>query len=297
MDYRSSLGIDLHVHSTASDGTLTPAEILEHARALSLGAVSITDHDTIDGVKDVLENGAPEDIRFLTGVEISTRSPAVFPFTGSLHILGYNIDINDTELNSALDKLKAARQNRNPKILECLSDLGFHLTLSDVEEEVGDGQIGRPHIARAMVSKGIVKDINEAFDRYLGKNKPCYVDKYRIAAETAVRLIRNAGGVPVLAHPGILKPDEPQSIERLVSVLVNAGLMGIEAFYPAHKPDDTAYFTALSKQYNLLITGGTDFHGALYPDVEMGSARGDFFVPYAIYKEIINTKFNADSMI
>ncbi len=297
MDYSASLGIDLHVHSTASDGTLTPAEILKHAKALNLGAVAITDHDTIDGVKDVLENGQPEGVRFLTGVEMSTKAPAIYPFPGSLHILGYKIDINDTELNAALDDLKAARQNRNPKILECLSDIGFHLTLGDVEKEVGDGQIGRPHIARAMVSKGMVKDINEAFDLYLGKNKPCYVDKYRVAAETAVRLIRNAGGIPVLAHPGILKSDDPQSIENLVSALVNAGLMGIEAFYPAHQPDETAYFIMLAKQYDLLVTGGTDFHGALYPDVEMGSARGDFFVPYAIYEKIINTKFNTDDLI
>ncbi len=289
MGYNTPLGIDLHVHSTASDGTLTPTEILARAKVLNLGAIAITDHDTIDGAKEVLESSVPLSVKFLTGVEISTKPPPVFPFSGSLHILGYKVETQHPELNQALIKLRDARKNRNPKILELLSNLGFHLTMDEIQNEVGIGQIGRPHIARLMVARGMVKDINEAFDRFLGKNKPCYVDKYRIESETAIELILKAGGIPVLAHPGLLKTADSQSIEKLVITLKNAGLAGIEGFYPGHQPDQTAYYIDLSRQYDLLVTGGTDFHGALYPDVEMGIARGDFFVPYELYEKLVST--------
>ncbi len=286
MGYKDTPGIDLHVHSTASDGTLTPTEILARAEKLNLRAIAITDHDTIDGVKEVIENSIPPAFEFLTGVEISTKSPSIFPFSGSLHILGYKIQLDHPELNQALIALREARENRNPKILELLSNLGFHFTMEEVKDEVGTGQIGRPHIARLMIARGIVKDINEAFDRFLGKNKPCYVDKYRIESEAAIELILKAGGIPVLAHPGLLKTEDSQSIENLVSTLKKAGLAGIEAFYPGHQPDQTAHYIDLSRQYDLLVTGGTDFHGALYPDVEMGTARGDFFVPYELYEKL-----------
>jgi hypothetical protein len=288
LEYKNRLGIDLHIHSTASDGSLTPADIIDHAQKLNLAAIAITDHDSVDGSKEALQIDIPPSLHFLTGVEISAAHPPFFPGSGSFHILGYAIHLDNRDLNQALSKLQDARKNRNPEILKRLNKLGFRISLEEVNQEVGEGQLGRPHIAYAMLKKGFVASINEAFDKYLGNAGPAYVDKDRIECEQAISIIRAAGGVPVLAHPALLNIENNQKLDALLQNLVKIGLAGIEVYYPGHSAQQIRQYTELAENYGLLMTGGTDFHGSITPDTKMGSGDGNLFVPYTLYKELID---------
>jgi predicted metal-dependent phosphoesterase TrpH len=265
LDCNAPGGIDLHLHSTASDGTFTPSEILRQAQEQNLKAIAITDHDTVEGSKEALSLGIPPSLKFLTGVEISASPPAAINCFGSFHILGYALRLDDDELNKTLAVLQTARKNRNPGIIGRLNDLGFIFSLSDVKAEVGQGQLGRPHIA-----------------------KPAYQEKYRIDCQRAIDVINGAGGLPVLAHPYLLDLKRDIDIEKLMFVLKDMGLKGIEVYYPEHPPEKTAYYTGLAKKHDLLMTGGTDFHGSLTPDIQMGTGRGEFFVPYSLYENIVS---------
>ena len=288
MEYKNRLRIDLHIHSTASDGSLTPADIIDHAQKLELAAIAITDHDSVDGSKEALQIGIPPSFGFLTGVEISAAHPPFFPGSGSFHILGYDIRLDHGDLNQTLKKLQDARRNRNPEILRRLNKLGFQISLEEVKNKAADGQLGRPHIACAMMKKGFVTSIDEAFDRYLGAGKPAYVDKYRVECEQAIKIIRDAGGVPVLAHPAHLNIENEQELETLLQKLKEIGLAGIEVYYPGHSPRQIGQYKAMAKKYGLLMTGGTDFHGSIMPKIKMGSGTGDLFVPYILYEDLVN---------
>jgi predicted metal-dependent phosphoesterase TrpH len=290
LDCNNHLGIDLHIHSTASDGSFTPAEILDHAQKLNLAAIAITDHDSIDGSREALRIGIPSSINFLTGVEISAAHPPFFPGSGSFHILGYDIRLDNRDLNQALSKLQDARKNRNPAILKLLNKLGFKISLEEVKQEAGEGQLGRPHIAYAMVKKGYVASITEAFDKYLGNNGPAYVDKYRIECEQAITIIRAAGGVPVLAHPALLNIENDQKFDVLLQDLMKIGLAGIEVYYPGHSPRQIRQYTELAGKYGLLMTGGTDFHGTITPEIKMGSGKGSLFIPYMLYEKLLGAQ-------
>ncbi len=289
MEYKNNVGIDLHIHSNASDGTLSPSEILALAHNLNLGAIAITDHDTIDGSKEALSIGIPPSLKFLTGVEISASPPPSFPYSGSFHILGYYIKIDDPILNKTLAILQEARKNRNPGIVDRLNSLGLSLSMNELLNEFGNGQLGRPHIARLMVKRGYVKSINEAFDKYLGKDKPAYLDKYRIDCSRAIEVILGAGGIPVIAHPFFINPRNVADIEDLIISLKKMGLKGIEVYYPGHSPHVISQFADMANRHELLMTGGTDFHGSLKPEIKMGSGRGDFFVPYILYEKLMAT--------
>ena len=290
MDCNHHLGIDLHIHTTASDGSFTPAEILDHAQKLNLAAIAITDHDSIDGSREALRIGIPPSFNFLTGVEISAAHPPFFPGSGSFHILGYDIHLDNRDLNQALSKLQDARKNRNPAILKRLNKLGFGISLDEVKQEVGEGQLGRPHIAYAMVKKGFAASIDEAFDKYLGPHGPAYVDKYRIECEQAIHTIRAAGGVPVLAHPALLNIENDQKLDTLLQNLMKIGLAGIEVYYPGHSPQQIRQYTELARKYGLLITGGTDFHGTITPQIKMGSGKGSLFIPYLLYEKLLGAQ-------
>jgi hypothetical protein len=287
LEYKPDTPIDLHIHSTASDGTFTPTEILAMAVRAGLGAIAITDHDSIAGSREALLEGVPPGLGFLTGVEISAEPPPSYPGSGSIHILGYAIRLDDPELNRALEKLQEARKNRNPEIIRNLKRLGIPISLEEVVREAGEGQPGRPHIAALLVKKGVVGSIDEAFDRYLGNGKPGYVDKSRIECSRAIELINTAGGIPVLAHPCLLELETEAQIEELLQELIVMGLKGLEVFFTDHTAEQTRRFAELAARHQLLMTGGTDFHGATLPDVRMGVGKGSLHVPYAIYERLI----------
>ncbi len=282
------MNIDLHIHTNASDGSYSPSEILAFARARSLGAISITDHDTIDGVKDYLEGHADSDVRFLTGVEITVQPPPAFDISDSLHLLGYGIRVDDPELNQLLERLQKAREERTPLIINRLGQLGMELTFEELVSAFPGPQLGRPHIAQLMIRKGYAASIDDAFDRYLGNGKPGYVEKARISYHQAVRAIHHAGGVAVLAHPGLYDLAD-ELLENLVRWLKENGLQGIEIYYPEHSETHTAFYERLADKYSLLVTGGTDFHGAATPGIEIGEGRGNFHVPYVLYEKILQT--------
>ena len=286
MDYSKHPGIDLHIHTTASDGTLTPQEVISQATELRLKAIAITDHDTLAGSKSALEAGIPPSLDFLTGVEISAAPPPFYSGSGSFHLLGYSIRLDDPELNHALSELQQARKNRNPAIIDRLNDEGISIALEEVRREAGKGQLGRPHIGQVLVKKGVVKSMNEAFDRYLGTNGSAYVDKFRIECRQAIRLILDAGGIPVLAHPGLLNCKSDDQFDKLIAGLKEMGIQGVEVLYSEHTPEQTRLFTDLARHHNLIMTGGTDFHGAIQPEIALGTGKGNLFVPYEIFEKL-----------
>ena len=276
--------IDLHIHSTASDGTLTPSEILDMAESLNLRAIAITDHDSIEGSKTAFNLDRPASLELLTGVEISVAPPENFSCPGSFHILGYGIRLDDNDLNRGLESLQEARNERNPQIVEKLRGEGFDISISDITSGSFKPPLGRPHIARHLVKKGWVKDMDEAFSKYLAKGKPAYVDKRRLTCRQGIQLIANAGGIPVLAHPFLLDPLRHNGIERLLPVLKSMGLKGLEAFYTEHSQHLTNKYARMAEQEGLLVTGGSDFHGAIKPDVKMGTGKGNLHVPFELYE-------------
>lgn len=280
-------GIDLHIHSTASDGTLSPVEILRLAETLELGAISITDHDTLKGSKDLLEAAGSSPVRVLTGIEISTVPPDAYAVEGSFHILGYGIRLNDPALNQTLETLQHARENRNPCIISRLNAMGLDITLAEVIQASGEAQIGRPHIAQLMMKKGFVRTIDEAFDVYLGFNKPAYMHKYKLDCQKAIEMISKAGGIPVLAHPFLLRILDNSRLESLVAILKEMGLQGIEVYYPEHSSENVEFYSRLALIHDLAVTGGTDFHGAIKPDIQLGYGKGDFFVPYSVFDSLL----------
>ena len=279
------MSIDLHIHSTASDGSFTPLEILTLARQLELRAIAITDHDTLDGVREALRCELPSSLEFLTGVEISTKAPAGVPLLGSVHILGYGIDIDDKHLGDHLRQLQSSRASRNPEIIGRLQTCGMDVTYEELVDAFQGVQISRPHIAQLIMKKGYVASINEAFDRYLGTGKEAYVDKYRIDCLTALEVIRNAGGVSVLAHPGLLNLSQ-EDLASFIEMLKELGLGGIEVYYPEHTLEQTTTFASLADSLDLLMTGGTDFHGTVVPDIQLGIGKGEFHVPDSVYEAL-----------
>jgi predicted metal-dependent phosphoesterase TrpH len=279
-------GIDLHVHSTASDGTLTPSQILALAVQLGLKAVAITDHDTLSGSIAALAEGIPSSLNFLTGIEISAAAPDGYRIKGSVHILGYGIDPNHGDLRRLIAELMTARENRNPKIIARLNALGMDLSMDELDRIVGGATAGRPHIAQLMIKKNMARSIDDAFDRFLGKNKPAYIDKYRAPMDQAIGAINQAGGIAVLAHPYLNDLRDPSDFENFLVTLKSMGLAGIEAIYPEHPKEATDAYCRLARKHNLLITGGSDFHGQVTPGIQMGVGDGAFHVPYSIYEAL-----------
>jgi len=233
--------IDLHVHSTASDGSLSPRQILDLAQKKGIKAIALTDHDTIAGVKDLFNHTCPSAVDFISGVEISCSPSGPFKRLGSVHMLGYGFSVYDRQLNQVLERAVSEREKRNPRIIQKLQGLGMDISMEEVQARFGADQTGRPHIAELMKEKGIVASFKEAFDLYLGKNKPAYVDKYKVCCEDAIRIIRDAGGLPVLAHPGLLDFEGTPGVEAFVDLLAGAGLEGIEVFYTDHDPEQKIF--------------------------------------------------------
>lgn len=266
--------IDLHTHSTASDGTLTPAELVRYAMEKGIEVLSLTDHDTLSGLEEAIGEAGRLGLEFIPGIEISAEFEP-----GTLHILGYYLNPSDENLEGKLSWLREGRDNRNIVILEKLSSLGFQLTMEDVLLFAQGESVGRPHIADAMVAKGYVADREQAFDRYLAKGGPAYADKERMTAEDAISLVRKAGGLAVLAHPQWLGLDRV-ALASFVNQLRLMGLAGIEAYYYSHSSDETRFYETLAGEHGMLVTGGTDFHGpGGLKGTEIGKGTGRMNVP------------------
>ena len=254
MDFKDCGGIDLHIHSTASDGTYSPHEIIQMAARIGLDAISITDHDTLVGTRQALHSKFPSNLHFITGVEISVAIPEDCAIRGGIHLLGYGFDPEDAALCQTLNKLVKVRDNRINTIVERLNALGFDLPLEQVLSEVGDGAAGRPHVARAMIKAGLARDVDDAFDRYLGNDRPAYVGKERLSCPRAFELITNAGGIPVLAHPYLVKYPDLDALSDFIGRLRDLGLRGIEVHYPHHTPIAVSQYLSLADKFGLLVT-------------------------------------------
>jgi predicted metal-dependent phosphoesterase TrpH len=273
--------VDLHLHTTASDGVLSPSEIVRYAKARGLQAIAITDHDTIEGCEEGLSEGERVGFEVIPGIEISAEhSP------GSMHILGFFLDIYHPVLNERLEYLQKARAERNPKIVEKLNRLGINITFEEVLRASGGGQVGRPHFANVLLEKKYVRSFQEAFDRFLKKGAPAYVDKIRFTSKEAVHFINEARGVAVLAHPNTLGVNGYPALEKLILQLVEEGLKGIEVYYPEHSASEVAQYKTLADRYGLLSTGGTDYHGIEKNELEIGVGRGEMKLPYSIVEDI-----------
>jgi predicted metal-dependent phosphoesterase TrpH len=273
--------VDLHLHTTASDGVLSPSEIVRYAKAKGLQAIAITDHDTIDGCEEGLSEGERIGFEVIPGIEISAEySP------GSMHILGFFLDIHHPLLNERLEYLQKARAERNPKMVAKLNQLGMEVTYEEVLKASGGGQVGRPHFANVLLEKKYVRNFQEAFERFLKKGAPAYVDKFRFTSKEALHFIHEARGVAVLAHPNTLGVKRYSELEKLVLQLVDEGLKGIEVYYPEHSAVEVAQYKNLADRYSLLSTGGTDFHGIEKNELDIGVGRGEMRLPYSIVENM-----------
>jgi predicted metal-dependent phosphoesterase TrpH len=273
--------VDLHIHSTASDGSLSPTEIIETAKKLNLRAIAITDHDTIEGSVEALRHQDSSGVEILSGIEISVSFDS-----GTMHMLGYMMRLDDVALRQTLKVLQEARANRNLEIIKRLQDIGVDISYDEVLKASQGGQIGRPHIAQVLVHNKAVQTIDEAFNRLLGKGRPAYVERYRLLPVEAIQTILGAGGLPVLAHPFTLNAKTEGDLDRLLAELKQAGLKGVEVYYPGHGPELTARYERLAHRHGLLLTGGTDFHGTVNPGVHIGIGRGGLRIPYRLVEEL-----------
>jgi hypothetical protein len=273
--------VDLHLHTTASDGVMSPSEMVRYAKAKGLQAISITDHDTIGGLEEGLAEGERIGFEVIPGIEISAEhSP------GSMHLLGYFFDIHDPTLNERLKYLQRAREERNPKMVEKLNELGVDITYEEVLRASGGGQVGRPHFAQVLIEKRYVRNFQEAFERYLKKGAPAYVDKFRFTPRDAIHFITEARGVAVLGHPNTLGLNGYIELENLILNLLKEGLKGIEAHYPEHSSTEVAQFKALAERHGLILTGGTDYHGIEKESVDVGVGRGEMKLPYSLVERL-----------
>lgn len=246
------MGVDLHIHSTASDGILSPEAVVGKAAELRLTVIALTDHDSVDGILPALEAArAFPGLRVIPGVEISTDMPY-----GQVHVLGYFIDYTSKELKSALKRFRSSRQRRARRMIAKLHDLDIDIDWQRVEEIAGGGSVGQPHIAQVMLEKGYITSFTEAFNKYIGQGGSAYVEREKMTPVEAVELIVKSKGLPVLAHPFTVTDPE-----AMVTELIAAGLVGIEAYYKDYSADEIKSLVSLAKKYDLIATGGSDYHG------------------------------------
>jgi predicted metal-dependent phosphoesterase TrpH len=244
--------IDLHTHTTASDGALSPTQLVQRAAQVGISTLAITDHDSTEALPEALPVAQELGIRLIPGVEFGTNWQ-----DAEVHMLGYFFDPNHPQMRQTLASLREGRRDRGRLMVEKLNALGLSdVTWERVEQIAAGGSVGRPHVAQALIERGHATTVNDAFDRYLGRGKPAYVERTQITPEDCIALVHSAGGVVSLAHPSWVT-----DVEKLLPTLVEAGLDGIETYYGLYTPEQIAWLESLARQYNLVPTGGTDFHG------------------------------------
>ena len=268
--------VDLHVHSTASDGKFSPVDIVVKAAGLGLQTIALTDHDSIEGIVPALEavKAYPE-LKVIPGVEISTDMPE-----GQAHILGYFLDYESRELKAVLERFRSSREIRARGMVSKLGDLGINIDWQRVQEIAGKGSVGRPHIAEVMLEKKYITSFVEAFNKYIGHNGPAYVEREKMTPIEAVELILKVNGLPVLAHPFTV--DDPES---MVNNLKKAGLIGVEGYYKDYSADEISFLVGLAEKYDLIATGGTDYHGI---DDNNETMMGGVAVPKEAVEQLIS---------
>ncbi len=268
--------IDLHAHTTASDGTLSPAQLVQAASVRGLSVLGVTDHDTLDGLPEAISAATHLGITVVPGVELSTTVPH-----GEVHVLGYFVDPMDRVFVSALRSLADARRRRIETMISILRELGFDLDRDEVMRDADDGSIGRPHVARALMRLGVVTSVGEAFDRFLSPGKPGWVPRDRFTPEQAVALLESNGALPVLAHPY-----STGEIEATVDRLVPVGLRGLEVFYGEYSDAQRRQLEKIAERSGLIPTGGSDYHG---PPQREGRALGSVNVPVRVWDRLAAT--------
>lgn len=271
--------IDLHVHSNASDGTLSPTEVVTHGQKCGLSAIALTDHDTVAGITEAIIASEHTSLEVIPGIELSCNY-----LNTELHILGFFVDHKDELLINKLSELKKKRYSRNEQLLERFNAAGFDITMERLFAGNKNTVITRAHFARALYEQGYVKSKGDAFKKYLDSGCPFYIPKPKVSPDDAISIIKSAKGIPVLAHPLLYKLGYNQ-ISKLLSELTPYGLRGMEVYHSSNNIFESAKLKEIAQHNNLLITGGSDFHGSNKPDIELGKGRGKLFIPI----DLLNT--------
>ena len=271
--------IDLHTHSTCSDGTLTPSEVVKLAKEKGLSAIALTDHDTIDGLHEAIETGKEIGIEVITGIEFSVAADT------EMHLLGLNFNLDCPEIKSILDEMIIQRDLRNYKVIELLAKCGIHITIDDILAEATSPVTGRSQIAKAMLRKGYISSIKEAFDNYLSFGRPAFVERSTLSPEEAIRLIKQSGGKSFLAH---LNQTEKTDIElyEILTRLKKCGLDGIEGYYTEYTEDMGIRYRKMAEDIGLKLSGGSDFHGENKDGYEIGRGKGNLRIPYELLENL-----------
>ena len=277
MDHRI---IDLHTHTTESDGSFTPEELILEAKKKGLSAIAITDHDTFAGIKKAMPMAIEQGIELIPGIEFSTD------YNGKeVHIVGLYIDITHPHLNAKLKEFRECRDNRNALIVENLQKEGFDITIEALKAENPDCVITRANIARFLYEHGMIPSIQTAFEKYIGDHCKCFVNRFKVTPMEAVQLIKETGGVAILAHPLLYHMSTPV-LQKMVDELKDAGLDGIEAIYCTYSVGEERDMKDFARKNGLLISGGSDFHGSTKPKLELATGYGKLYIPYSILENI-----------
>ncbi|MFO7816092.1 MAG: PHP domain-containing protein [Thermodesulfobacteriota bacterium] len=267
--------IDLHTHSTASDGTYTPTELVELAVKTELKAMALTDHDTTGGLDEALEAARNTQLELIPGCELSVIYP------GTMHIVGLWVKPDAPVLNKALKELRDKRHNRNRIIVDKLASLGIDITYDEVRDLAGEASVGRPHLARVLIDKKVVGTMQQAFDKYLGPTGRAYVPKDKLTPEKAIELLKREQATVILAHPFSLNLDE-KTLRRELQRLKSIGLDGMEVYYSEHGPERIKRYKKICEEFDLLISGGSDFHGSVKPYIRLGYGKGNLNIPCSL---------------
>ncbi|HEY6629212.1 MAG TPA: PHP domain-containing protein, partial [Acidimicrobiia bacterium] len=277
------MAVDLHSHSTASDGSEKPAALVEQAMEVGLTALALTDHDTLDGIADASTAAATAGLELIPGTELSLEYDQ-----GGMHLVVLWLDSGRGPLQDHLEELRKGRNHRNELMADRLTELGMPVTVEEILEEGGAGSIGRPHIAAVMMRKGYVETIEEAFELWLTSGKPAYVERPRLTPEEAIRLARESGAVPIVAHPHTLGINRAHEMADLLTRLIAAGLVGLEAFCASYRRHEREGYADLARRFGLIPSGGSDYHGTYKPGLSLGTGYGDLVVPDAVVDELRN---------